>query len=89
MKAEMQSMKAEQLTMKDILISHSDHIHQLIQIAGATNARVEELADDVEQLKKDMSELRGSQLKQERILERLAIRSIALETVLADLRRIK
>jgi chromosome segregation ATPase len=89
MKADMQSIKSRQQTMKDLLISQGDHIHQLIQIVGATNSRMNELANDVRQIKEDMVELKEVQQKQEKILERLAIRSISQEADIAELRRIK
>lgn len=61
--------------------SQGEHIQQLIQIVGTTNAKVEELTEEVRQMNKVQQE-------QQKILERLSIRSISQEADIAELRRI-
>jgi len=82
MKVELREMKAEQQSIKSMLITQGDHIQQLIQIVGATNAQIN-------QIKEDISEMKNTQLEHQRALERLSFRSITQEAAINDLRRIK
>lgn len=75
--------------MKEILISHGELLHQLIQIVGTTNARLKEVTDDVKQIKQDVSEIKTAQLERQRVLERLSLRSITHDVEIEELRRIK
>ncbi len=75
---------------------HGDHIQQLIQIVGSTNARLEELTiyvhriqDDTTSLKENQKTIMSIQQDQQKILERLSFRSISQEADIAELRRIK
>ncbi len=105
------------------LNSEGEHIRQLIHIVGATNAKLEELTEEVHQVKEDVAILKddvsflkqdvtilkddvfilkqdSSQLKsgqqtlldiqkeQQKILERLSVRSISHEADIAELRKI-
>ncbi|QGQ95629.1 hypothetical protein EHS13_12415 [Paenibacillus psychroresistens] len=71
-------------------------ISTLIQIVGTTNSKVEELQTDISLLKTDVSLLLDNQKTimqlqqdQQKILERLSIRSISHEADIAEIRRIK
>jgi hypothetical protein len=75
--------------LKEILISHGELLHQLIQIVGTTNARLKEVTDDVKQIKQDVSEIKTAQLERQRVLERLSLRSITHDVEIEELRRIK
>lgn len=66
-----------------------DHLHQLIKIVGTTNAHLEELTGNLTDVKNDISEIKNTQQNQERVLERLSLRSISQEADINDLRRIK
>jgi len=71
-------------------------LSQLIQITAATNSRVEELTEDVHQIKESIAAMTETQRtmlqiqqEQQKILDRLSVRSIAHEADIAELRRIK
>ncbi|MCD9021645.1 hypothetical protein [Cohnella silvisoli] len=104
-------------TMEALQNSQGEHIQQLIQIVGATNAKLEELTEDVQQVKDELSIVKEDvqqvkddlsivkedvnilktnqqtilniQQEQQKILERLSVRSISHEADIAELRRIK
>lgn len=83
--------------------SHGDHIQQLIKIVSVTNAKLSEtnarvdtieqkldhLTADVEILKENQQTVISMQQDHQKILERLAIRSVAHEADIAELLRIK
>lgn len=55
----------------------------------STNATLKALAEDVNYMKGDICLLKEGQLRQEKILEKLALRSIEQETEILELKRIK
>jgi hypothetical protein len=61
----------------------------LIQIVGTTNSKVEELQADVSLLLNNQKTIMQLQQDQQKILERLSIRSISQEADIAEIRRIK
>ncbi|XID95730.1 hypothetical protein ACF3MZ_14920 [Paenibacillaceae bacterium WGS1546] len=83
--------------------SHGELIRQLIKVVGATNAKLGEtnagvdtiekkfdrVAVDVDILKENQLKIMNLQQDQQKILERLSIRSVAHEADIAELRRIK
>ncbi|MEK4732837.1 hypothetical protein [Paenibacillus sp. FSL L8-0641] len=76
--------------------SHGQHLQQIIQIVGTTNSKVEELTEAVDTLTNDVTSLKDNQQtmlqiqhEQQKILERLSVRSISQEADIAELRRIK
>jgi hypothetical protein len=75
---------------------NDEMISTLIQIVGTTNSKLEELQTDVSLLQTDVSLLIDNQKTimqmqqdQQKILERLSIRSISHEADIAEIRRIK
>jgi chromosome segregation ATPase len=87
MKQELHSLKVEQQSMKDMLISQGDHIHQLIQVVGATNMKIKMLVEDVKQLKEDVSEIKAIQLDHQQVLNYLSYRSVLHEISINELRK--
>lgn len=89
--------QSEQLRSHNVqLNSHGEHIQQLIHIVAATNTKVEELTDHMNQVREDVSVFKTNQQtvlqtqqEHEKILERLSIRSVAHEADIAELRRAK
>lgn len=73
-KNEQQSMRADLQSIKDMLTSQGEHVQQLIQITGATNAH--------------LNDIRKTQIDNVKVLELLSIRSISQEADIAELRRI-
>jgi hypothetical protein len=64
-------------------------ISTLIQIVGTTNSKVEELQTDVSLLLDNQKTIMQLQQDQQKIMERLSIRSISHEADIAEIRRIK
>ncbi|ADO57469.1 hypothetical protein [Paenibacillus polymyxa] len=76
-------------TLENVQKSHGEHLQQLIQIVGTTNSKIEELTEDVSILKGNQQTMLQIQQEQQKILERLSVRSISQEADIAELRRIK
>lgn len=70
-------------------LSQGEHMGQLIQIVGTANMKLQELSEEVHQIKDDVGMLKSIQQEQQKILDRLAVRSISQEADIAELRRIK
>ena len=68
---------------------HEDLLQQLIHITGNINTRVIRLEDEVATIKANQATMLGIQQDQQKILERLSVRSISHEADIAELRRIK
>jgi hypothetical protein len=68
---------------------NEEMISTLIQIVGTTNSKVEELQADVSLLLNNQKTIMQLQQDQQKILERLSIRSISHEADIAEIRRIK
>lgn len=73
----------------DQMDSRIDQIQQmtadLIRMVGSTNAIIEEMRKDIDGL--EISKINQRQEKQERVLERLSIRSLEQEAEIAALRQ--
>lgn len=76
-------------TIKQEQLRQGDHIHQLIKIVGTTNSQLSEVKNDIEILKENQQTVIAIQQDQQKILERLSVRSISQEADIAELRRIK
>jgi len=101
--ARLDKMDARMDKMESVQQSHGDLLHQLIRSVGATNAKLSEtntrvdaidqkldrLTADVDTLKENQQTVIAMQQDHQKILERLAIRSVAHEADIAELRRIK
>jgi hypothetical protein len=68
---------------------NEEMISTLIQIVGTTNSKVEEIQTDVSLLLDNQKTIMHLQQDQQKILERLSIRSISHEADIAEIRRIK
>jgi chromosome segregation ATPase len=68
---------------------NEEMISTLIQIVGTTHSKVEELQTDVSLLLDNQKTIMQMQQDQQKILERLSIRSISHEADIAEIRRIK
>jgi hypothetical protein len=78
------------LESMDKRTNHNEEmISTLIQIVGTTNSKVEELQTDVSLLLDNQKTIMQLQQDQQKILERLSIRSISHEADIAEIRRIK
>jgi predicted RNA-binding protein with RPS1 domain len=68
---------------------HEELLQQLIHISANTNSRVIRLEDEVAEIKASQAMMLSIQQDQQKILERLSVRSISHEADIAELRRIK
>jgi hypothetical protein len=76
-------------SMDKRLDRNEEMISTLMQIVGTTNSKVEELQTDVSLLLDNQKTIMQLQQDQQKILERLSIRSISHEADIAEIRRIK
>ena len=82
MKADISDMKAEMSGMKEMIAQNQQMTADLIRIVGNTNAIVEEL-------RKDVIEMKEIQTQQGKVLETLAYHSMEHEADIKALRRIR
>lgn len=75
--------------METKLQQHEDLLVQLIGIVKNTNEKITETQKEISALKDGQEAMLHIQKEQQKILERLSIRSIAQEADIAELRRIK
>lgn len=80
MEVDLKAVKEKQLTMEKMLTSQGDHLHQLIKILGNTNGDLQEVKEDVQEVKK-------LQRKQEVVLESLSIKTVEQDAEIRSLRK--
>jgi hypothetical protein len=76
------AIESVQKQQGNMLTQQGDMLTQLISIVASTNQKVSDLQSDI-------SSLKEGQLRQDKILESLAMRSLEQETDIRDLKRIK
>lgn len=94
-KEEVNGLKKEVSVMKEDLIIVKSQLDENTQLTKAihhrqeiTDTKLENLSDDVHKLQGELSSLKEGQVRQDKILESLAMRSLEQETELRALKRI-
>ncbi|MFZ2462943.1 MAG: hypothetical protein WAW77_04830 [Caldibacillus thermoamylovorans] len=89
MKSEIKDIKESQYLMQTQLNETNEIVRAIRHRQEETDAKLDALSMDVHKLHGEVLSLKDGQERQERILEKLSLRSIEQEAEIRDLKRIK